>query len=62
MEWVIIGFGVRGIPEFTDMFEQLVNATREIALAARMGFTVLFLCGRISIIDKCCSWNLLTAL
>ncbi|KAF1981776.1 hypothetical protein K402DRAFT_398168 [Aulographum hederae CBS 113979] len=35
----VIGFGLRGIPEYTADFEQLVNAGREIAPGAKMGFT-----------------------
>ena len=36
---VIIGFGIRGVPEFTRYFEDLVNVTREVAPQARFGFT-----------------------
>ena len=34
----VIGFGVRGLPQFTEQFEQLVNAGREIVPATPMGF------------------------
>lgn len=40
MKWdvVVIGFGVRGKPELTLYFERLVNAIREYAPQAKLGF------------------------
>ncbi|EIM80583.1 uncharacterized protein STEHIDRAFT_172341 [Stereum hirsutum FP-91666 SS1] len=40
MKWdvVVIGFGVRGKPELTLYFEKLVNAIREYAPQAKLGF------------------------
>ncbi|MCJ1325031.1 hypothetical protein MMC10_001693 [Thelotrema lepadinum] len=35
---VIIGFGIRGVPECTEFFEKLVNAAREIVPGAPFGF------------------------
>ena len=34
----IIGFGIRGTAEYTDVFEKLVNAGREIVPGAKLGF------------------------
>ncbi|KAJ9649843.1 hypothetical protein H2198_010830 [Neophaeococcomyces mojaviensis] len=33
-----VGFGVRGTPEYTDVFEQVVNAAREIVPGTKMSF------------------------
>lgn len=38
---VVIGFGVRGKPELTLYFERLVNAVREYAPQAKLGFNTL---------------------
>jgi hypothetical protein len=42
-EWdgYVIGFGIRGVPEYTNIFEELVNAGRELAPQARMGFNTV---------------------
>ena len=37
---VLIGNGVRGVPRFTELFEQLVNAVHELAPRARFAFNV----------------------
>ena len=37
---VMIGNGVRGVPRFTGLFEQLVNAVHELAPRTRFAFNV----------------------
>ena len=35
---LIVGFGIRGVPECTEFFENLVNAAREIVPGTPLGF------------------------
>jgi cobyric acid synthase len=34
----VIGFGLRGLPEYSEAFEQLVNSARELAPKTKLGF------------------------
>jgi hypothetical protein len=36
----IIGFGIRGNKKFTDLFESLVNTSREVSPTTRLGFSI----------------------
>jgi hypothetical protein len=36
----IIGYGIRGKKEFTDLFEDLVNLSREVSPTTKLGFSV----------------------
>ena len=34
----VVGMGLRGVAQFTEMFESCVNACREVSPGTRMGF------------------------
>ena len=35
---LVVGFGIRGVPEFTGFFEKVVNVAREIVPGTPLGF------------------------